>query len=183
MVDVSRISYDKLPSELKRELQAKVERLGYLGEFFQVCAHQPAALVHFIRFTETLKDALPINLVELCALTVSTWSANAYERVQHENLALKLGMSPNWIRDVERLEPEDATGLSALEKAVQRLALAMARTQGRAADKEADDLLKLSGPDILVGVLLTVGRYIAHSTICNTLKIAPPATSSVMPRP
>src|SRR5438309_28638 len=67
-------------------------RLGYLGEFFQVAAHQPAALSAFVSFSEALKDALPWRLVEVIALTVSARTGNAYERVQHERLALTLGM-------------------------------------------------------------------------------------------
>ncbi len=44
-------------------IAGEFERLGYLGEFFQVCASQPDALYHFNRFTEVLKAALPGNLV------------------------------------------------------------------------------------------------------------------------
>lgn len=183
MVDIPRISFDNLPQELKAELNSKVRRLGYLGEFFQVCAHQPVALGHFIRFTETLKDALPINLVELCALTISTWSENAYERVQHESLALKLGMTKGWVHDVQRLEPDSAAQLNEIEKAVQRLALAMAKTQGRHAGRELAELSKLGNPQLLTGILLTVVRYIAHSTICNALKLVPPVMSPMVSQP
>ncbi len=177
MVDIPRISFENLTPELQRELDSKYRRLGYLGEFFQVSAHQPEALGHFIRFTETLKDALPINLVELLALTVSTWSGNAYERVQNERLALKSGLSEAWVRDVERLVPGEAGGLDATEKATQVLALAVAKSQGRGAEGEADALLALSDPATVMGVLLTVGRYLAHSAICNTLKLQPPVPS------
>jgi len=177
MVDIPRIPFEALPEGLQRELDSKVRRLGYLGEFFQVSAHQPEALGHFIRFTETLKDALPINLVELLALTVSTWSENAYERVQHERLALKSGMSEAWVRDVERLSPDTATVLNAQEKAVQRLAIAVAKTQGRGAQTEADAVLATGDASLLMGVLLTIGRYLAHSAVCNTLQIKAPVTS------
>ncbi len=177
MLDIPRIPFEKLPPELQHELGSKFRRLGYLGEFFQVSAHQPEALGHFIRFTETLKDALPMNLVELLALTISTWSGNGYERVQHERLSLKSGQSEAWVRDVEALAPDEATNLDATEKAVQRLALAVAKTQGRGAQSEADAFLKLSDPAMLMGVLLTIGRYLAHSAICNTLQLAAPVPS------
>lgn len=172
-----RTSFENLPPLLRDEFRAKFERLGYLGEFFQVCASQPDALYHFNRFTEVLKSALPMNLVELLALTLSTWAGNAYEQVQHERLSLKSGLSKDWVMAAERLDPDGATALSDTEKDVQRLALAMARTQGRAAQAELAALNRSLSPALQVAVLLTVGRYIAHSTICNTLQFTAPVAS------
>jgi len=177
MAELARLSFDALPPTLQDELRPRFERLGYLGEFFQVGAHQPEALGHFIRFTESLKDALPANLVELCALTVSSWSGNAYERVQHERLSLKLGFGEAWVREVERLDPDGTQALSDVEKAVQQLVLAIAPSQGRDARPSADALLAMTDAATLVGVLLTVGRYLAHSAFCNTLQIQPPVPS------
>jgi alkylhydroperoxidase family enzyme len=176
LIDVPRIEFASLPEQLQRELDSKFKRLGYLGEFFQICAHQPDALFHFNRFTETLKSALPFNLVELIALTVSTWSGNAYEQVQHERLSLKLGLQAEWIREVEKLAP-DTANLSELEKAVQRVALAMAKTQGRDAHEPAKQLLQLSDAQTLIGILMTVGRYLAHAAIANTMQLAAPVAS------
>jgi alkylhydroperoxidase family enzyme len=172
-----RTSFEDLPPLLQDELRAKFERLGYLGEFFQVCAGQPDALYHFNRFTEELKAALPANLVELLALTLSTWADNYYEQVQHERLSLKSGLSNDWVMAVKRLDPDQASALSETEKDVQRLALAMARTQGRDAQAELASVSRHLAPALQVAVLLTVGRYIAHSTICNTLKFDAPVTS------
>ena len=177
MIDIPRISFDQLPERLRSELDAKYRRLGYLGEFFQVAAHQPDALFHFNRFTEALKDVLPHNLVELLSLSLSTWSGNDYERVQHERLALKFDLSEKWVLDVERLDPDHAARLTDEEKAVQRLALAMAKTQGRDAFDAAQGYRKMCDADRLVAVMLTVGRYLAHSAICNTLRFKPPVAS------
>jgi alkylhydroperoxidase family enzyme len=183
VVDIPRISFEQLPEQLRSELDAKYRRLGYLGEFFQVAAHQPDALFHFNRFTEALKDALPQNLVELVALSLSKWSGNDYERVQHERLALKFNLSEEWIRDIERLDPDHTTHLSDEEKAVQRLALAMAKTQGRDAYDSAQAYRSMCEPQRLVAVMLTVGRYLAHSAICNTLRFSPPVASPLSIRP
>jgi hypothetical protein len=177
MSGLRRIPFDELRPDLRQALDSKVSRLGYLGEFFQVSAHQPEALLHFIRFTDTLKDALPINLVELLALTLSSWSGNTYERVQHERLALKSGLSEAWVRAVEELAPDVVPVLDQKERAVQRLALTVARSQGRDARDDADKLLALTGEALLVGVMLTIGRYLAHSAICNTFSLKPPVTS------
>ena len=83
---------------LRSRLKARVDRLGYLGEFFQVAAHQPEALAGFIAFTEALKEHLDWRLAEVIALTVATETGNAYERVQHERLALTLGMTESEVR-------------------------------------------------------------------------------------
>src|SRR5437868_737518 len=163
-----RTSFENLPPLLQTDLRARFERLGYLGEFFQVCASQPDALYHFNRFTEILKAALPVNLVELLALTLSTWAGNRYEQVQHERLSLKSDLSKDWVVAAERLDPDNAVALSDTERDVQRLALAMARTQGREAQAELAALGRHLQPDLQVAVLLTVGRYVAHLTICKT---------------
>jgi alkylhydroperoxidase family enzyme len=122
---VPRIPFPQLPSELAELLGPRVERLGYLGEFFQVAAHQPNALGHFVRFTESLNGALPDRLMELVALSVSTRLENDYERHQHERLSLKLGFSLEWLRAVERLEPATAVELEPLERAAQALVLSV----------------------------------------------------------
>ncbi len=179
MTEIPRIPFERLPEKLKQELDAKYRRLGYLGEFFQVAAHQPEALYHFNRFTETLKEALPQNVVELLALTLSSWSGNAYERVQHERLALKYDLSKDWIRAAETLEPDSAPLLSDEERAIQRLALAMAKTQGRGAQDAARACARFLDAPKLVAVMLTVGRYLAHSALCNTLQFAPPVESPI----
>ena len=71
---IPRLAADALPQNLAVMLRPRVERLGYLGEFFRCAAHQPAALVSFMAFTENLKHALPDRLTETVALTVSTRS-------------------------------------------------------------------------------------------------------------
>jgi alkylhydroperoxidase family enzyme len=172
-----RIAFEQLPVDLRELLAPRVARLGYLGEFFQAAAHQPDALGHFVRFTESLKDALPPNLTELTALTVATWAGNAYERVQHERLALKLGQGADWIRDVERLAPDDTAQLSPEERAAQRFVLAVVARCGRDADGPARAFLALAGPDKFVGVLLSTGRYLAHAAFCNAVGVTPPVAS------
>src|SRR6267143_6225009 len=100
---IPRLSFTELDPELAELLRPKVERLNYLGEFFQCTGHQPRALISFYKLTEDLKQALPDNLTELVALTIATKMNNAYERVQHERLSLKLGLSEAWIREVTSL--------------------------------------------------------------------------------
>ncbi len=173
----SRIQFDELPAELQMRLQARVERLGYLGEFFQVGAHQPAALAGFIDYTEALKDALPHRLVETIALTAATTTDNSYERVQHERLALKLGFSE---AEVRALVDPSATleTFSPAERAAATLAREVCAARG-AACPSYEELEALVGEDVAVGCLMTAVRYLAHATMANTWGLAPPVTSPI----
>jgi hypothetical protein len=53
----------------------------------------------------------------------------------------------------------------------------MATTQGRGARADAETFLNLTDHKTLVGVMLTVGRYLAHSALCNTMQFKPPVSS------
>src|SRR6266496_481777 len=133
---IPRLSFSELDPQLAEVLRPKVERLNYLGEFFQCTGHQPGALVSFHKLTEDLKEALPDNLTELVALTIATVMDNAYERVQHERLSLKLGLSEAWIRDVVSLQMESGGQLSKTELFVQKLALAVVNRRGHDSQSE-----------------------------------------------
>src|SRR5712664_2617612 len=112
---IPRLSMAELDPDLAELLRPKVERLKYLGEFFQCTGHQPAALISFYTLTEDLKKALPDNLTELVALTIATKMNNAYERVQHERLSLKLGFSEAWVGAVISLKTKGVSELSETE--------------------------------------------------------------------
>ncbi len=174
MAQTPRVHYEDLPEELQARLAAKVERLGYLGEFFQVAAHQPAALAGFIDYTEALKTALPDRLVEAIALTVATRTGNDYERVQHERLALTLGMQASEVRALVDGSPE---GLSPAESAAVDLARCVVAGRGRGCPAAFDRLALLEGPEVAVGCLMTAARYLAHATMANTWRLAPPVPS------
>src|SRR5574341_2382616 len=98
---IPRLTPDALRPDVAEMLRPRVERLGYLGEFFRCAAHQPDALKSFMAFTNDLKKALLDPLTETVALTVSTELGNAYERHQHERLSIKLGFGEEWVRAVE----------------------------------------------------------------------------------
>jgi alkylhydroperoxidase family enzyme len=175
---IPRLPLEELPEPLASLLRPRVARLGYLGEFFQAMGHQPEALAHFVAFTEALKGALPPNLTELVALTVSTRVDNRYERVQHERLALRLDLAESWVRAVERLEPTAPSCLDARERAAQALVLAMVDRTGREAAAElAAAEAELGDPRLVAGLMLSVARYLGHAAIANTLGLAPPVSS------
>ena len=173
MALVDPIPFDALDDELRLLLGPRVERLGYLGEFFQLAAHQPDALAGFIRFTESLKAALPWRLVEIAALTVATETENDYERVQHERLALKLGMSEEELGAVlagEVVPPAFAPA----EVATRALAMNCARRTGRDGDGLLVALRDATDQATAVGVLLVCSRYLAHANFVNTMGIGVP---------
>jgi len=163
---IARIGFDDLDPALREVLRPRVERLGYLGEFFQCAAHQPDALISLNALTEQLRGALPDEAAEIVALTVATVTGNDYERHQHERLSLKLGFTEEWIRHEIALEDGGI---------VQRTVLALLEDRGRGADVDA--LAAEKGDAFAVAVLLLTGRYLMHSTVVNALRLAPPVPS------
>jgi alkylhydroperoxidase family enzyme len=164
---------DMLPS-LASFLDARVKRLGYLGEFFQCTAHQPEALLSFLEFTENLKHALPANLTELVALSVAVLMDNDYERIQHERLCFNLGYTREWVDRVKRLDA-DAGLLSGDEFLVQQLVIAVVKRGGHRTTSEFDAVTRELGAKEAVAVLMLIARYMSHAVIVNTLDLAPPA--------
>ncbi len=172
---VRRYSFDELPRELRDELGPRVERLGYLGEFFQCAANQPEALLDFVRFTESAKGALNEQIVELVALTMATLAGNDYELHQHERLAVRRRLGRGWVSDVERLEPDRLE--DERDQAVQRYLLAAVPGQGTASAADLRAVVDLLGGDGAVAVMFLAGRYLVHALLVNSLELAPPVPS------
>jgi hypothetical protein len=174
---IPRKSIDEMPPKLSAMLKPRVVRLGYLGEFFQYAANQPEALICFQEFTEALKKAIPERLTEVVALTVAALTDNAYERVQHERLSLKLGYAEEWIRNLQSMD-ECAQGiLSETEYAVKRLVTAVIKNQGHSTRAELERVVCLVGQQETVAILMLIGRYVAHALMVNCLQLAPPVAS------
>jgi alkylhydroperoxidase family enzyme len=174
---IPRLSREKLHPELEAFLQPRIERLGYLGEFFQCTAHQPEALLSFLEFTDHLKHALPNNLTEVVSLTVAQLMNNRYERVQHERLSLKLGFGEDWLREVLSLFGDGGGQLSEQEVLVQRLVVAAINRNGHDVTPELEPVVRSLGPAMTIAVLMLVGRYVSHALIANALNLAAPVPS------
>jgi alkylhydroperoxidase family enzyme len=160
-------------------LDARVKRLGYLGEFFQCTAHQPEALLSFLEFTEHLKHALPNNLTEVIALSIAVVMDNSYEQIQHERLCSNLGFSKDWVQQVLSLDG-DRELLSSDELAVQELAVSVAKRGGRHTASEFEIVNRMTGPAKAIAVLMLIARYLSHAVIVNTLELAPPSAIARM---
>jgi alkylhydroperoxidase family enzyme len=172
-----RLPFEQLDERAQAVLQERVERLGYLGEFFQVTGVQPTLLVPFMEMTHAFKEVLPQRLIELVALTVARLMDNRYEQHQHERLSHKLGFGKPWISAVLTLAPQDAAELSDAEQQVQQLVIAMVDRRGKAVQQELAAVIAAIGEQQSVAVLFLVGRYITHALIVNSLELAPPVQS------
>jgi alkylhydroperoxidase family enzyme len=170
---VTPLDLAELPADLREHLGPRVRRLGYLGDFFRYCGHQPAALLNFDRYTEALKKALPAGLTETVSLTVATAAGNDYERVQHERLSRTLGMSDAWIEAMTSGEA-NPDGLTDEQADARALALAMHARDWDLAQSRLAALSARAGQEQAVGVLMLVGRYLAHAAISNTLHLGVP---------
>lgn len=182
-VSIAPVAYDQLAPPLQDALRARYERLGYLGGFFTHMAHQPEALVHFDAFTESLKRALGPELAETVALTAATRLGNAYERHQHERLAVALGLGADWVAAIERLDP-DTLDAAPVVVAAQRFVLAacdgLAAAEAVPNSRSADALGALvaaSGDATASGVALLTGRFVAHAVVSAACRLQPPVPS------
>lgn len=174
---IPRLEMDQLAPEVRQTLAARVQRLGYLGEFFKCSGHNPAVLVSFMEMTEALKHALPDRLTEVGSLTVAGLMGNDYERHQHERLSDKLGFGREWIAAVNRLAPDAPGTMSDEERAVQRLAIAVVKRQGHDVQTELDAMIDRIGPAQAMAVLFLIGRYVMHAYVVNALALEPPVPS------
>lgn len=174
---VPRLEFEHLDRPLADTLRPRVERLGYLGEFFKVMGHNPEVLRHFMEMTEALKAALPDKLTELGALTVAGALGNDYERHQHERLCAKLRFPRSWIAAVIALEPDAASEMSETERLAQSLALALLRSDWPAARTLFDRLVDRVGHAQACAYLMLVGRYATHAMVIKAFDLAPPVPS------
>lgn len=174
---ITRLEFDQLAPRVQDVLRARVERLGYLGEFFKCSGHQPDILAPFMEMTEALKKALPDRLTEVGALTVATLMGNKYELHQHERLSRKLGFGEAWVAAVEQIKPDTAPEMSDAERATQRLVVALLERKGKGVKPELEALIDQIGPEQAVAVMFLAGRYITHALIVNGLELAPPVPS------
>jgi alkylhydroperoxidase family enzyme len=173
---IGRLGMDALRPDLRASLAARVERLGYLGEFFQCAGHQPDALLAFQAFTEASKKGLDERHVELIALTVASRIGNAYERNQHERLSIRMGFGRDWVERVEALDP-GSSGLDKAERAIQAFTLSAVASHGRGTSSEFEAVVEAVGSDAAIAVMMVIGRYLVHGLFVNTLELAPPVPS------
>jgi alkylhydroperoxidase family enzyme len=174
---IPRLDLADMEPRLARALAPRVERLRYLGEFFRCMGHQPDALLGFIAFTESAKAGLDKKSVETIALTVATMKGNAYERNQHERLAVRLGFGRDWVRDVEALDPDAPSSLGASERRLQRFVIDTVKNEGHDVGPALDALVAEHGHEQAVAILMVIARYTTHALLVASLGLGPPVPS------
>ena len=173
MSSIRPLDFDELEPELRESLRPRYERLGYLGDFFRYAAHQPRALRAFDEFTEACKSALPQEIAEAVALTAATALGNDYERNQHERLAVRLALGRNWVRDIERLDPDGDGDLDETTRAVQRFVLASVDRDGSELPRALEALVDATDEATAIAVALLAGRFVAHALVTRACGIGP----------
>jgi alkylhydroperoxidase family enzyme len=166
-----------MDAELGSYLDPRVLRLGYLGEWFRCAGNAPKVLMKFMEFTEALKDAVATNISEVVVLTVASTLKNAYERNQHERLALRTGFSREWIAEVERLAPDSALTMSNAERCAQRFTIAALRGDTVMTQRHFAALSEHFSPAQGIAIVMLIGRYWTHALGVNTLGLAAPVPS------
>lgn len=176
----SRIPFEEMSPELQELLRPRLERLGYIGQFFQVGAHQPHALSAFVGFTEQLKRELEWRLVEVIALTVASQTGNDYERVQHERLAMRLGLDATEVQAVTDGALERSGSFSEAEISAAKLAAGIVHSHGRNCAPESGRLVALLGDAGAVACAMVAARYLAHAAMANTWRLEAPVPSPLV---
>ena len=175
--EIPRLEYEQLTPALQDVFRARVERLGYLGEFFKVMSHAPETMGGFHTITESLKQVLPDNFTEIVSLALSSRLGNRYEQYQNERLSRRLGFSDDWISEALVPVDGDASVFEPDEKAVQAFAIAVMESHGRGVEGALEAVIGAIGPEQTVAVMWLIGRTVTHAMISNTLKLEPPVDS------
>lgn len=174
---LSRHPLAELGPALQQELQPVVDRLGYFGEFFQVYGQVPSAIETFMGYTRSVKAPLSDAENELLALTVCASLDDQYERIQHERLCVKLGMSMDWIAAASGRAGHAASFLSDPEQALRRLALAVIERHGKNCSEEISECIDALGQIKTKAALLQITRFMSIATLCNCDQLALPVPS------
>jgi hypothetical protein len=114
-------------------------------------------------------------VTEIIALTIASRSGNEYERVQHERLALKLGMTEGEVAAIVGGRAlAESEQFSETECVAAELATCVVSAGGRGCPTAYARLETLEGSAVAVACLMTAARYLAHATMANTWALRPP---------
>lgn len=174
---IPRLTQQQLDPTLQQFLKPTIDRLGYLGEFFQVAANVPGAIPAFMQYTGAVKAPLSDAQNEVLALTVCHMLEADYERIQHERLSRRLGFSLDWIAAACALPGAHPSTLNDDERALQTLAQAVVTSQGLRCKQELEAVVRLLGPQNAVAALLQISRFVGIALLCNALSLALPVPS------
>ena len=174
---IPRLSLAELDPALAEYLKPTVDRLGYLGEFFQTTGHVPVAARQFMEYTKAVKAPLADNLNEVLALAVCAALGARYELIQHERLAQRLGFTLEWIAAAEGPAEAASSVLDEEERVAQELALTVLQDFGRGAAGSVERAHAVLGTQRVMAALLQITRFMTIASLCNALDLELPLKS------
>jgi AhpD family alkylhydroperoxidase len=166
---MARIPYpdpDAAPEPV-REALAALPQLN----IFRMIAHAESAFRPFLRFGMALltQSMLDPRLRELVILRVAALSGARYEWIQHEQIALALGVTADQVAAIEAGDL-DSKAISAAERTV-LLFTTEAVAEVRVSDTTFAATAALLAPRALVELLLTIGQYMMLARVMETLEL------------
>ena len=146
-----------------------------LPVLFRILARQPDAYARMLEMAAAIERDLPDPLIQLLCITAAHEQGDDWVRVTHENLALRMGMAAEWVRDVRRFDPttERPTSLSDDERTAQRLCLAVLanRPESGAIIRE---IAHSHGDAYAVALLMLIGYYAMGTVVTRVLGLRSP---------
>ncbi|GAC1382657.1 MULTISPECIES: carboxymuconolactone decarboxylase family protein [Actinomycetes] len=179
MTDTSplrRLTFEELPAAAREAVRPRYERLGYLGEVFSLVGNSESSLLALLAFADGAgQPATPVQR-EVVALAVSQVNRALSELYQHEQRALKVGMSIEDVAAVESLDPAHPD-LDADAAVVLRLAVATARGDWTAARDALAAAGERFGDEVAAALLMQTGYYVMANAVGHVLDLTPPVPS------
>ena len=142
-------------AELYRREQGQ---LPYLPNYARVFCHRPGLMRQWARLQKSLREHLDDRTYSLISLAAAMASGNSYCSLAHARLLASRGYSEAQVAAIVR--NEEAAPLSAAERAMMRLAAAVARSPASITDGDIQ-LLREAGysdPEIFDIVAAAAGR-------------------------
>jgi 4-carboxymuconolactone decarboxylase len=170
MARVKLLSLKEIHPDL-RPVYEKMESHGFpVLNIYRALAHSPELALGFMRFGNRIlfKAKLDAKLREIAILRVAHLTKAAYERVQHEEIARRLGMPKQQIMGVKRWK----TGkhFSVQERAVLQYTDELTKSI-RAKNATFKNLRKFLSEQEIVELTLTIGMYNLVSRFLEALQI------------
>jgi len=170
MARVKLLTLHEMDPEL-RQMFEKMESHGFeLLNIYRVLAHSPELCQSFMRFANRIlfKAKLDAKLREVAILRVAHLTKATYERVQHEDIARRLGMPAKQIAGIQRWKT--SKHFSAPEQAVLQYTDEVT-TSIRAKKGTFKKLGKFLSPQEIVELTLTIGMYNLVSRFLEALEV------------
>jgi Carboxymuconolactone decarboxylase family len=172
-----RVVRETLPEPLSAHLGAIEKRLGYLNELFLLQSHVPASVESFMAYTQAVKAPLSDRQNELVALAACAVLHAEAELIQHERLALRLGLDKAFVAAAEGREGADAAALTPDEHLLRSVVCELIQNMGRGCEPALARLAGAIGAGPAMAVLLQSTRFIMIGVWGHVFEVKLPVPS------